>query len=119
MLTTRALDPARGALDLPGGFVENNETAEDALRREVSEELGVELQTIEYLTTQPNLYPFSGFEVHTLDMIFRATIDPDAVLKPSDDVADAQFYELSSVVLEKVGLPSIKKVLSDICNDTK
>lgn len=114
LLTTRAFEPARGTLDLPGGFVENGETAEEALRREVREELGIELNTLAYLTSQPNIYPFAGIEIHTLDMIFRASITPGDTISPSDDVAQAQFYELSPVVLNRVGLPSIRKVLSDI-----
>jgi len=39
----RAQDPNRGSLDLPGGFVEVNETAEQAAIREAKEELGVDV----------------------------------------------------------------------------
>src|SRR5690349_8743702 len=56
LMTVRAHAPAEGKLDLPGGFVDNDETAEQALEREVKEELGVELRAYEYFSSSPNLY---------------------------------------------------------------
>ena len=44
LLTTRAFNPAKGMLDLPGGFVDMNETAEEAIIRELKEELNINIQ---------------------------------------------------------------------------
>lgn len=114
LLTTRAFDPAKGMLDLPGGFVDHNETAEDALHREVKEELDIEIHNVRYLCSRPNIYPFGGLDVHTLDLIFTADIAPNDVINVADDVADAQFYPLSAVIINKIGLQSIKNVLTQL-----
>ena len=46
MLVKRGVEPHYGKLDLPGGFVDPGETAEDAVRRELSEELGLKVRSM-------------------------------------------------------------------------
>ena len=43
MFAKRAFDPHKGSLDLPGGFVDKDESAEEALKREIKEELNLEV----------------------------------------------------------------------------
>jgi 8-oxo-dGTP diphosphatase len=43
LLERRGRPPALGAWSLPGGLIEVGETAEDAVRREVNEECGIEV----------------------------------------------------------------------------
>ena len=40
LVCRRAFDPSKGMLDLPGGFTECGETVEEAVVRELSEEIG-------------------------------------------------------------------------------
>ena len=114
LLTTRAFEPAKGKLDLPGGFVDMNETAEEALIRELKEELNIEINNHTYLFSLPNEYNFSGITVHTLDMFFKVEVDDNIQIKTDDDVASAQFYDLKDVNIENIGLNSIKKVINKL-----
>lgn len=51
LLIERALEPFEGTWALPGGFVNMNETLEDAARRELQEETGVQRVFLEQLYT--------------------------------------------------------------------
>ena len=70
LVTRRGQDPGKGLLDLTGGFIDQGEKAEDGLRREIREELALEIQEIRYLTSFPNTYPYGGIIYHTLDLFF-------------------------------------------------
>ena len=56
--------------EFPGGKVEDNETPEEALRREIREELKVEIAVEEYLMTVEYDYP----EFHLVMQCFRCSI---------------------------------------------
>jgi len=111
LLCRRACEPYKGTLDLPGGFVDLNESAEEALRREILEEIGTEVETMQYFGSFPNIYPFSGFEVHTLDMVFICTLKTDSILAPDDDVSEAMFIPFDKINLDEIKLPSIRKAV--------
>ena len=53
LLVRRAKEPAKGTLDLPGGFVDMYESAEEAARREVKEETGLDIAGCRYLFSIP------------------------------------------------------------------
>lgn len=111
LVTRRAKEPAMGTLDLPGGFIDLHETAEQAVCREIKEELGLELIKTDFLFSLPNVYPYSGFEVHTLDMFFACTAKTLDGLTACDDVSESFFVPKEQLCLSNFGLTSIRNGL--------
>jgi mutator protein MutT len=112
LLVRRAKAPAQGSLDLPGGFVDMHETAEDALFREVREETGLSLNRCRYLFSIPNLYPYSGFDVHTLDLFFECRTAHFDQVKASDDASAIVVAAPSSLHPADFGLQSIRQAIA-------
>lgn len=111
LVCRRAKDPAKGTLDLPGGFIDIGETGEEGVAREVLEETGLEVQEAVYQFTLPNIYIYSGFPVHTLDMFYLCKVKDTRHISAMDDAADAFFMPLADINPEDFGLGSIRKGL--------
>ncbi|WP_423126994.1 NUDIX hydrolase [Gaoshiqia sp. Z1-71] len=111
LLTRRAIQPHLGMLDLPGGFIEPMETAEQAICRELREELGVEVSEPEYFGSFPNEYPFSGMVVFTLDLVFRVKVQSLDRLVPMDDISGYEFHFPDQVDLDELPSVSMKQIV--------
>ena len=107
----RGKEPVKGTLDLPGGFIDNNETAEQAVIRELKEELNAEVIKIKYLFSLPNEYLYSGWTIPTLDMFFEVELHDFTDLKAADDVAGFQFIPVQNLQPALFGLKSIKNAI--------
>ena len=107
MVCKRAKDPAKGTLDLPGGFLDMFETAEMGIAREVMEETKLQVTSTEYLFSLPNTYIYSDFEVHTLDLFFKCKVADTTQYQAMDDAAELYFLPLSKIHPELFGLHSI------------
>ena len=114
LVAKRGKEPAKGTLDLPGGFVDNEETAEQGMVREILEETGlrINVDSVEYLFSIPNIYRYSGMDIHTLDLFFRCYVDEEsAVIKAADDAAELAWVPLNKVYVERFGLRSIRQAV--------
>lgn len=109
LVARRAKDPAKGTLDLPGGFSDSFETAEEGVKREVKEETGLSVESTKYLFSLPNKYLYSGFEEHTLDLFFLCRIDNGADIAAADDVESLRWMPIESINPQDFGLQSIRK----------
>ena len=67
LLVRRDAEPGRGRWDIPGGFMQEGETAEQAVRREVREETGLELEQVRLAMTDIN----HTAEGTVLDLLFE------------------------------------------------
>ena len=110
LLTRRAHAPAAGTLDLPGGFVDPHESLEQALARELDEELGLAIAPGEarYVFSQPNLYPFAGITYATSDSFFRIDCATRPALLARDDVAEVMWVRFDALDATAIGLDSAR-----------
>lgn len=93
LLVRRGRDPGRGLWSLPGGRVEHGERLADAVRREVREETGLEVEAGELL----GVYEVVGDDHHFVVLDYVATASGDEPPRPSGDVDAARWVPLGDV----------------------
>jgi NAD+ diphosphatase len=81
------------------GFVEPGETLEEAVRREIREEVGVEVGDPQYVGSQP--WPFP----HSLMVGFQAPWESGDIVIDTSEIADAKWFPIDS-------LPTIPPAIS-------
>lgn len=108
LLTLRGRAPYADTWDLPGGFLEADETAEQALARELREELGLRVRRARFVTTAHDRYGLGGVPVVAL--VYRVT-DLSGAMRVADDVAAARWFPLEQVPYRAVGFPSMRRLL--------
>lgn len=109
LLTRRAEEPAAGLLDFPGGFVDGEETLEQAAVRELAEELGLSVDpaALRYGFSGHNRYPYAGITYLTADVFFLLELPQRPTLRCADDVAEAQWHSLSQLPWEELAFPIV------------
>jgi ADP-ribose pyrophosphatase YjhB (NUDIX family) len=107
----RSHEPGLGRLALVGGFVDAGERPEDALRREVREEVGVALDGVAYLASSPNDYAYRGVTYHVVDLIFVARIAAGDAPRVLDGVAAIEWHDPRTLDPALLAFPSMTAAL--------
>lgn len=118
LFTRRNQEPGKGMLDLPGGFTDPGESSEDALRREITEELGIVLGQVTYLGSFPNVYPYKGTEYTSCDAVFITEIDELPHSLEADEIAGIQLFDADKVPVEQIPFASVRNAVA-LYNNTK
>ena len=110
LLTVRRRnEPARGTLDLPGGFSDMDETSEQGVVREVLEETGLHVEQTDFLFSLPNDYVYSGLPIPTMDMFYLCKVSDFSALHAADDAEACLFVPIDKLCPDDFGLTSVRK----------
>lgn len=111
LLEKRAKNPRKDYLALPGGFVDPDETAEEAVIRECKEEIGAEIKDIKFLCTFPNTYEYKNIVYKTCDMFFTAKLPESKTVEELIRELKIQESEVQNLVAVKVeDLAAVEKI---------
>jgi ADP-ribose pyrophosphatase YjhB (NUDIX family) len=100
LITKRGIEPRKGFYDMPGGFTDLHETLEQALLREVKEELGLDssdISTPQFVLSFNGPYPFGPEVLRSLVSLFYATLITEKNLVAQDDVAEVRWIDKKEV----------------------
>ena len=86
LLLARSRHFAKGMYSVIAGFVEPGETLEEAVVREVREEIGISIKEIRYFGSQP--WPFP----HSLMIGFTATYEDGEIVLDDSEIEDARWF---------------------------
>ncbi len=96
LLVKRSIEPFKGIWAIPGGFVRIGESLEDAAKRELKEETGVEDVYLEQLYTFGELNRDPRGRVITV--AYFALVNSDKMkLKAETDASEAKWFSLSNL----------------------
>jgi ADP-ribose pyrophosphatase YjhB (NUDIX family) len=104
LLVERGREPLKGYWSLPGGAVETGELLEDALRREVREETGPEVEVLHLIEIFERIMPGENgrTEYHyiLLDYICRPA---GGTLAAADDASRVEWFTEDEIAAGKMG----------------
>lgn len=104
----RAKDPSAGKLGVPGGFIDFGESAEEGMRREVREEVGLEIERPRFVMSFPNTYLYRDVTYLVVDLSFTAdAINPETA-QSLDGVAGIEWRFLRDVADEELAFDSMR-----------
>ena len=114
LFVVRSIEPRKGYLDFPGGFVDEDEGIDESARREIKEELGIDVGSLKYLSDHTDDYPFEEISYRTIGITYIGKLPAGAILKPADDVSGVEFYKLESVPIDRLAWPSMHEMLANL-----
>lgn len=117
LFTIRNKEPQKGYLDLPGGFIDANETAEYGSFRELQEEINISIDKskLEYIDSYPNTYLYKDILYNTIDLFFFYKDDNLSIIDfDPDELKGVVWKKLSEIDFDEIAFESHKKTLKKL-----
>lgn len=115
LLVKRKFPPKKDYWDVAGGFIKPEETIEQSIKREVKEELGIEIKIGKIIGIYSDKYCYEGVLNSTLCLIVSAKMKSGKI-RPADDVASYKFFPKTIVLNQKIAFKGVKRGLTDYIN---
>jgi 8-oxo-dGTP diphosphatase len=111
LMIRRRKDPFKDRLALPGGFVNEGETVEEAMKREAIEETSLEVEPVEILGVYSD--PKRDPRKHILSVVFIGIIVGGSE-KAGDDAASIEWVKISDIQQQQIAFDHAQ-ILHDYC----
>src|SRR5919199_3529869 len=106
LMVRRRKDPFKDRLALPGGFVNEGETVEEAMKREAKEETSLEVEPIDILGVYSD--PTRDPRKHTISTVFIGIVVGGGQATARDDAASIEWVELDEIEKQQVAFDHIQ-----------
>ncbi len=104
MLCKRAIEPRLGYWTLPAGFMENNETTEEAALRETEEEAGARVQLHELFSLM------NVPHVHQVHLFYRASL-LDLNYQAGIESLEVALFSEADIPWQDLAFPTVRRTL--------
>lgn len=108
LLTKRANPPMQNYWDTPGGFINPFESDIEALKREMKEELNLDIEISDYLGTYPDFY---ADQAHPTLNLYYLVLKWKGEMKIQDDINDYKWFDLDKIPFDEISFENSKQVL--------
>lgn len=112
LLVRRAFAPKKGFWDVPGGFIAPKESVEASVKRELKEELSVEVEVCRIIGAYADTYLFDGIIYDTLCIMVAAEITAGTIA-PGDDACEYAFFPKEAILGQRIAFAGIRRALAD------
>ena len=111
LMVRRRKDPFKDRLALPGGFVNEGETVEEAMKREAIEETSLEVEPVDILGVYSD--PKRDPRKHILSVVFIGII-VGGIEKAGDDASSIEWVKISDIQQQQIAFDHAQ-ILHDYC----
>jgi NAD+ diphosphatase len=116
MLVKRKVAPKKEYWDLPGGFIEPGESFETSVKREITEELGIDIEIKKIVGIYNDIYFYENLEYPTMGIVVSAKLKSSNI-KVADDISSFKFFEKKDVLKQKLAFKALRHSLEDYINN--
>src|SRR5215211_6207598 len=100
LMVRRNKDPFKDRLALPGGFVNEGETVEEAMKREAMEETSLEVEPVDILGVYSG--PKRDPRKHIVTVVFIGIIVGGSSSRAGDDAASIEWVKIADIERQQI-----------------